>query len=76
MVLQDHVVESIVALNKAHPLKNRRKVHGDVIEALTQALEYFENMSDVVDGSYGEPAPNNEMSLAQLCREALERVRS
>lgn len=46
----------------------------EVIEALTQALEYFEDRSDVVDGSYGEPAPNREMSLAQLCRDALDRV--
>lgn len=49
-------------------------VHGDVIEALTQALEYFENREDVNDGDYGVPAPNREMSLAQLCRDALARV--
>lgn len=49
-------------------------VHGDVIEALTQALEYFENLEDVSDGDYGEPRPNREMSLAQMCRDALERV--
>jgi hypothetical protein len=50
------------------------QVHGDVIEALTQALEYFEDRADVVDGSYGEPSPNREMSLAQLCQDALARV--
>lgn len=52
----------------------KSKVHGDVCEALYQALEYFEDREDVVDGSYGEPAPNLEMSLAQLCRAALRRV--
>lgn len=51
-----------------------KKVHDDVIEALTQALEYFEDHEDVVDGSYGEPSPNREMSLAQLCRDALDHL--
>jgi hypothetical protein len=45
---------------------------GDLIEALTQAEEYFANHSDVVDGDYGVPEPNKEMRLAQLCRDALE----
>jgi hypothetical protein len=54
--------------------KRPTKVHGDVIEALTQAQEYFEDRADVVDGSYGEPSPNREMSLAQLCKDALSRV--
>jgi hypothetical protein len=43
----------------------------DVIEALTQAEEYFDNHSDVLDGDYGVPEPNKEMRLAQLCRDAL-----
>lgn len=82
MMLQDHVLASIIELNLA-PIRELAKkatakpapeVHGDVIEALTQALEYFEDHSDVVDGSYGEPSPNREMSLAQLCRDALGRV--
>lgn len=47
------------------------RFHGDVFEALTQALEYFEDREDVKDGSYGEPSPNREMSLAQLCRDAI-----
>ena len=46
----------------------------DVAEALTQACEYFENLEDVVDGDYGEPSPNKEMQLAQLCRDALEKL--
>jgi 3-methyladenine DNA glycosylase/8-oxoguanine DNA glycosylase len=75
-MLQDHVVTAIVAINQQQAkLKRATKVHGDVIEALTQALEYFEDREDVVDGSYGEPSPNREMSLAQLCRDALTQVR-
>jgi argonaute-like protein implicated in RNA metabolism and viral defense len=82
MMLQDHVLAAIIELNAA-PIrelvkrvtaKRPTEVHGDVIEALTQAQEYFENRSDVVDGSYGEPSPNREMSLAQLCKDALARV--
>jgi hypothetical protein len=30
---------------------------------LTECQSYFEECSDVVDGSYGEPAPNREMRL-------------
>jgi hypothetical protein len=75
-ILQDHVVDAIVAINKRLTSQPRAtKVHSDVVEALTQALEYFEDREDVVDGSYGEPSPNREMSLAQLCRDALSRVR-
>lgn len=58
----------------SNPVVGPAPVHGDVIEALTQAEEYFENLADVVDGSYGEPSPNREMSLAQLCRDALARI--
>jgi hypothetical protein len=76
MMLQDHVIAAIIDLNQQQVVKRLRqtKVHGDVIEALTQALEYFEDREDVVDGSYGEPSPNREMSLAQLCRDALNHV--
>ena len=31
--------------------------------ALDECEDYFDNRSDVVDGSYGEPAPNTEMRL-------------
>lgn len=30
---------------------------------LTECQSYFENAADVVDGSYGQPAPNREMTL-------------
>lgn len=79
-ILADHVQSAIISLNLADVQARMKekllpKVHGDVIEALTQAEQYFKDHSDVVDGSYGEPAPNREMSLAQLCHDALERVR-
>jgi hypothetical protein len=58
----------------SNPVVGRPTVHSDVIEALTQALEYFEDREDVLDGDYGIPRPNREMSLAQMCRDALARV--
>ena len=39
-----------------------------------QALEYFESREDVVDGSYGEPQPSEEMILAQEGRAALAKA--
>lgn len=38
--------------------------------ALDEALEYFEDREDVVDGPYGEPSPNNEMRIAMVLRTA------
>ncbi len=46
----------------------------EAVEALTQALEYFEDRADVTDGDYGRPRPNREMQLATLCKDALERL--
>jgi len=53
----------------------RATVHDDVIEALNQALEYFEDREDINDGDYGEPQPNEAMKLAGLMRDALEWVK-
>jgi len=39
-----------------------------------RALEYFESREDVVDGSYGEPQPSEEMILAQEGRAALAKA--
>ena len=49
-------------------LKSREAA--DVIEALTQALEYFEDRADA-DGDSEGFRPNKEMRLMQLCKEAL-----
>jgi hypothetical protein len=39
--------------------------------ALEQCAEYFRERSDVVDGDYGIPAPNEEMQLLTEIEEAL-----
>jgi hypothetical protein len=48
-----------------------------VLEAALDELEtYFDGRSDVVDGDYGVPAPNEEMILRQTVREAQAALRS
>lgn len=42
--------------------------------ALEQCEDYFDNRADVVDGSYGVPAPNREMSILSEIRQALGRA--
>lgn len=39
--------------------------------ALNSCLEYLEPLVDVVDGSYGIPEPNREMSLVNEIKEAM-----
>lgn len=34
-------------------------------DTLTRVAEYLDDFSDVVDGSYGEPQPNQAMQLVQ-----------
>jgi hypothetical protein len=38
---------------------------------LEECAEYFADRSDVVDGDYGEPAPNKEMRLYSMIEETL-----
>jgi len=38
---------------------------------LEECREFIENYSDVVDGSYGEPAPNRAMQLLNMIDETL-----
>jgi len=45
-----------------------------LIEAAYDALEYFEDRSDVVDGDEGRQVANHEMTLAMALREALEAI--
>lgn len=40
-------------------------------EALEQALEFFKDREDVLDGPDGRPKPNEAMKLARLIKEAL-----
>ncbi len=42
--------------------------------ALEQALEFIDGYVDVVDGSYGEPAPNAAMQVASEIKEALAKA--
>ena len=46
--------------------KNNR-MHSALLECET----YFDERCDVIDGSYGEPAPNREMNLLTEVRNAL-----
>lgn len=38
---------------------------------MNECLEYFQERYDVIDGSYGEPAPNREMQLGTMIQETL-----
>ena len=50
----------------------RRERHTANLEtALAVALEYIEDHVDVVDGSYGQPAPNRAMSVMNEINEIL-----
>lgn len=50
--------------------------HAAMIAALEQAEDYFDGRADVVDGSYGVPEPNAEMSLLSEIRDALAIART
>lgn len=43
-----------------------------LLAMLGECAEYLENHSDVVDGSYGEPAPNRAMSLLTEVKRVLD----
>lgn len=42
-----------------------------LVGMLQECEEYFEDCADVIDGSYGEPAPNKEMAILSAIRFAL-----
>lgn len=44
----------------------------ETAETLTSCEAYFDNRSDVSDGDYGIPEPNEEMRLLAMVRDALE----
>ncbi len=61
----------------ASPAPQGEKCSGTLrrdIAGLQEVLEYLEDREDVVDGSYGEPHPNKEMSLAQMLRSIIKRL--
>jgi hypothetical protein len=52
------------------------KLTGEILDTLVECLEFLDNYVDVVDGDYGEPAPNRAMSLSSRvedCIAALEK---
>lgn len=46
----------------------------DLLAALLEALEFVEDYEDVVDGSYGMPAPNRAMQLATSLRDSIKKA--
>lgn len=50
-------------LASAEELKAAYERIATLENTLNECRSYFEGASDVIDGSYGQPAPNREMSL-------------
>ena len=46
----------------------------DMLEFLDEAEIYFDRLADVVDGSYGQPEANIEMSMLTQVRSLLSRM--
>ena len=46
----------------------------DVLAVLGEVEDYFADRSDVVDGDYGQPAPNAEMNLMRSYGVALDAI--
>lgn len=53
---------------------NRAPAYDAMLAALQECEAYLEDREDVVDGSYGEPAPNKEMTLLIEVRAALKKA--
>jgi hypothetical protein len=51
-----------------------REQRENLLEVLQDVREFLDGQIDVVDGDYGEPAPNKAMRLAQRIDEALGEV--
>ncbi len=62
-------------LDHKHDVEMHTKRILELTVALEEALEYFKDKYDVVDGSYGEPGPNKEMSIGQMIDETLHGIR-
>lgn len=48
--------------------------HDDLLAAADDALEFVEGQVDVVDGDYGQPAPNKAMILFGTLRDAIAKA--
>lgn len=53
------------------PIGTLRAENERLRATLAECEDYFDGRADVVDGSYGVPAPNREMTLLTEIREAL-----
>ncbi len=51
-----------------------KHLHGDLLDTLELVLEFLDNYVDVVDGDYGEPAPNRAMRLHSELSQCVERL--
>ena len=63
-LMQERDAALLIQRNASVALDRMRSV-------LQQCEDYFDDRADVVDGSYGEPAPNAEMQLLTEIREVL-----
>lgn len=65
--------ESLADANEIVDRIDRRVL--EYMEALASCEAYFDNHSDVSDGDYGIPEPNEEMRLLAMVRDALSSPR-
>ena len=63
------VYEQLQSANRraAEAEQRIKRLEADLLECFL----YFKDHSDVVDGDYGEPAPNKEMQLASMIDQTL-----
>jgi len=47
---------------------------GEVLDTLTECAEFLDNYVDVVDGDYGEPAPNKAMRVRSHVEDSISHV--
>ena len=50
------------------------KVPLEIAVMLEDLHDYFDKRSDVVDGDYGQPEPNQAMVIANSIREMLDKI--
>lgn len=58
-----------------HTSKESAKRICELEASLSECLAYFKDNYDVVDGDYGEPAPNKEMQFGTMIEETLYGIR-